>query len=51
MLIETALALDPVIFARETLDFTPDEQQAKALRSTSKRILYNAENSSQKMIL
>ncbi|MBM3189372.1 MAG: terminase [Chloroflexi bacterium] len=35
------LALDPVAFATDALDFVPDEWQARALRWTGKRLLLN----------
>ena len=34
-------ALDPVAFAVERLDFTPDDWQAKVLRSSGRNILLN----------
>jgi hypothetical protein len=41
MLREIAQALDPVIFARESIHFDPDPSQERALRSVSKRVLFN----------
>ncbi|MFT6583629.1 MAG: hypothetical protein ACJAU6_004087 [Alphaproteobacteria bacterium] len=41
-------ALDPVTFAREKLDFEPDEWQAGLLRSTDSRSLLNCSRQSGK---
>lgn len=41
-------ALDPVEFARETLDFIPDTWQEKALRWSGKRLLLNCSRQSGK---
>lgn len=41
MLHSLTMALDPVRFARESLGFQPGVLQQEALRSTSKRVVYN----------
>lgn len=41
MLDQIAQMLDPVLFAKEVLDFEPDEYQKRVLRSTSKRLILN----------
>lgn len=45
---ELAYALDPVLWAVEELDFTPDPWQAEVLRSPSSRILLNCSRQSGK---
>jgi hypothetical protein len=45
---DLAHALDPVLFARERLEFEPDPWQAKLLRSTSQRIILNCSRQSGK---
>jgi hypothetical protein len=41
-------ALDPVLFAKEALSFTPDPWQEKALRWSGKRLLLNCSRQSGK---
>ncbi|MBC7341185.1 MAG: hypothetical protein H5U02_01815 [Clostridia bacterium] len=45
---DLAQALDPVIFAREALGFTPDPWQEQALRWSGKRLLLNCSRQSGK---
>jgi hypothetical protein len=45
---DLAQALDPVIFAREALGFTPDPWQERALRWSGKRLLLNCSRQSGK---
>lgn len=45
---DLAQALDPVVFAREALGFTPDKWQEQALRWSGKRLLLNCSRQSGK---
>jgi len=45
---DLAQALDPVLFAREALNFTPDPWQEQALRWSGKRLLLNCSRQSGK---
>ena len=45
---DLSMALDPVIFAEQALDFKPDPWQAKALRWSGKRLLLNCSRQSGK---
>src|SRR4051794_35221526 len=38
---DLAAALDPVVFARDALNFTPDAAQTRVLRWSGKRLLLN----------
>ena len=44
------LALDPVVFAKETLGITPDPWQAKVLRYAGKRLILNCSRQSGKSL-
>lgn len=45
---DLAMALDPVLWAQERLHFKADDWQAQALRSTSRRVLFNCARQSGK---
>jgi hypothetical protein len=45
---DLAYSLDPVLWARETLGYRPDDWQAKLLRSRSKKIILNCSRQSGK---